>query len=146
MTQRRVALCPTIAAGDAIARYGGWNGQAPEPSRITQKKASIRAAIAARVTFCAGGDAGVFRHGDNARELELMVAYGIPVRTVLTAVTWGNARLLHLEARIGKVAKGMLADLVAVDGDPLQDISALRQVQMVMQGGVVMRHPGTRAP
>jgi imidazolonepropionase-like amidohydrolase len=88
----------------------------------------------------------VFRHGDNARELELMVAYGIPVRTVLTAVTWGNARLLHLEARIGKVAKGMLADLVAVDGDPLQDISALRQVQMVMQGGVVMRHPGTRAP
>ncbi len=146
MAQRRVALCPTIAAGDAIARYAGWNGQAPEPARITQKKASIRAAIAARVPFCAGGDAGVFRHGDNARELELMVAYGIPARTVLTAVTAGNARLLHLEDRLGKVARGMLADLVAVEGDPLQDIAALRQVQMVMQDGVIVRHPGTRAP
>lgn len=146
MAQRRVALCPTIAAGDAISRYAGWNGQAPEPARITRKKASIRAAIAARVPFCAGGDAGVFRHGDNVRELELMVAYGIPARTVLTAATSGNARIFHLEDRIGKVARGMIADLVAVDGDPVQDISALRQVQMVMQDGVMVRGPGTRAP
>lgn len=139
MAQRRVALCPTIAAGDAIARYGGWNGAAPDPPRIAQKKTSIRAAIAARVTFCAGGDAGVFRHGDNVRELELMVAYGIPARTVLTAVTLGNARLFHLDDRLGRVARGLLADLVAVEGDPTQDISALRQVHLVMQGGVVLR-------
>jgi len=139
MAQRRVALCPTIAAGDAISRYGGWNGRAPEPARITAKKASVRAAVAARVTLCAGGDAGVFAHGDNVRELELMVTYGIPARTVLTAVTSGNARILHLDDRVGKVAKGLLADLVAVEGDPAQDISALRQVRMVMKGGVFVR-------
>lgn len=140
MAQRRVALCPTIAAGDAISRYQGWvPGQGPEPARITTKKASIRAAIAARVTFCAGGDAGVFSHGENVRELELMVAYGVPALTVLRAVTSVNAQLFHLEDRVGKVAPGLLADLIAVEGDPISDIRALRQVRFVMQGGVIVR-------
>jgi len=138
MAQRRVALCPTIAAGEAIATYGGWvPGSTPEPARITAKRASVRAAIAARVPLCVGGDAGVFRHGDNAREIELMVAYGVPARTALTAATSGNAKLFHLEDRYGKVAKGLVADLIAVEGDPLQDISATRRVHFVMQGGVV---------
>ncbi len=138
MAQRRVALCPTIAAGDAISRYAGWvPGNGPEPARITAKKASVKAAIAARVPLCVGGDAGVFRHGDNAREIELMVEYGVPIRAALTAATSGNARLFHLENQVGKVAKGLVADLIAVEGDPLTDITALRRVQMVMQGGVV---------
>lgn len=141
MAQRRVALCPTLAAGDAVSRYAGWNGNAPEPARIVAKKASVRAAVAARVTFCAGGDAGVFRHGDNVRELELMVAYGVPIRSVLTAVTSGNARLFHLEERVGRVRAGLLADLIAVEGDPLQDLAALRQVRMVMKGGVFFKQP-----
>lgn len=139
MAQRRVALCPTIGAGDAISRYAGWNGTAPEPARITAKKASVRAALAARVTLCMGGDAGVFAHGDNVRELELMVAYGVPTRTALVAATSGNARILHLDDRLGKVARGLLADLVAVEGDPTQDISVLRQVRMVMKGGVFVK-------
>lgn len=140
MAQRRVALCPTIAAGDAISRYAGWvPGRGPEPTRITAKKASIRAAVAARVTLCAGGDAGVFAHGDNVRELELMVAYGVPVLTVLRAVTSVNAQLFHLEDRLGMVAPGLLADLIAVEGDPISDISALRQVRFVMKGGVIVR-------
>lgn len=139
MAQRRVALCPTIAAGDAISRYAGWvPGRGPEPERITAKKASVRAALAARVTLCAGGDAGVFAHGDNVRELELMVEYGVPALTALRAVTSGNAQLFHLDDR-GRVAAGLLADLIAVEGDPVADISALRQVRMVMQGGVFVR-------
>lgn len=139
MAQRRVALCPTIAAGDAISRYAGWvPGRGPEPARITAKKASVRAALAARVTLCAGGDAGVFAHGDNVRELELMVEYGVPALTALRAVTSGNAQLFHLDDR-GRVAGGLLADLVAVEGDPVADISALRQVRFVMKGGTIVR-------
>lgn len=139
MAQRRVALCPTIAAGDALSRYAGWvPGRGPDPARITAKKASIRAALAARVTLCAGGDAGVFAHGENVRELELMVEYGVPALMVLRAVTSVNAQLFHLEDRVGKVAPGLLADLIAVEGDPVADISALRQVRFVMKGGVIV--------
>ena len=142
MATRGVALCPTIAAGDAIVQYRGWRrGVDPEPARITAKRASFRAALAAGVPICFGGDVGVYTHGDNARELELMVDYGMSPLQVLRAATAGNARIFHLDDRLGAVRPGLLADLVAVSGDPTRDVRASRAVVFVMKGGVVYRAP-----
>ena len=141
MKERGVALCPTLAAGDAITRYRGWNPATdPEPARIREKRTSFRAALDAGVTICNGSDVGVFAHGENARELELLVRYGMRPARALVAATGGNARALGLDDR-GRIANGLLADLVAVRGNPLDDIAALRDVQLVVKGGVVVRGP-----
>ena len=141
MREREVALCPTLAAGDAITRYGGWNPATdPMPDRISAKRASFRAALDARVTICNGSDVGVFTHGDNARELELLVDYGMRPGDALIAATGGNARALDLTDR-GMIKPGLLADLVAVRGDPSRDIAALRAVRLVMLGGRLVRQP-----
>ncbi|HEX8532688.1 MAG TPA: amidohydrolase family protein [Allosphingosinicella sp.] len=139
MKERGVAFCPTLAAGHSIARYRGWNGQAPEPAGITEKRASFAAALAAKVPMCMGGDVGVYTHGDNAREMELMVAYGMRPADVLIAATSANARFFRLQEKLGAIRPGLLADLVAVEGDPTADISALRAVRLVVKGGEVVR-------
>jgi imidazolonepropionase-like amidohydrolase len=136
MAERHVALCPTLAAGDATTQYAGWKkGEQPEPPSITRKRASFKAALDAGVTIVSGSDVGVFTHGDNARELELMVNYGMPAQDALKAATSVAGRVFHMD--IGVVKSGMLADLIAVDGDPTKDISAVRHVRFVMKGGVV---------
>jgi imidazolonepropionase-like amidohydrolase len=135
MKQRGVAFCPTVAATDAISQYKGWQRGQPAPPRVLDKHRAMQAAVQAGVTLVVGGDVGVFAHGDNARELELLVQdYGFTPLAVLRAATSGNARTFHLADR-GRVAPGLLADLVAVAGDPTQHIEALRQVRLVLKGG-----------
>ena len=144
MAEKGIALCPTVAAGDAILSYRGWRrGADAEPPRIAEKRASLKAAIAAGVTICNGSDVGVFTHGDNARELEILVAYGMKPVDVLRSATSIDAKLFHMDDRIGSVKAGLLADLIAVDGDPTQDIAAVRKVKFVMKGGTVYRGPQT---
>ena len=140
MAERHVALCPTLAAGDATAQYAGWQkGQTAEPPGIARKRASFKAALDAGVTILSGSDVGVFTHGDNVRELELMAAYGMPAMAALKSATSIAARVLHMETRIGRVKEGLLADLIAVDGDPTRDLAALRKVRLVMKNGGVIR-------
>lgn len=142
MKQKGVALCPTVAAGDAISRYRGWKkGVDPEPPRIAAKRASMKAARDAGATFVMGGDVGVFTHGENALEMELLVnEYGFTPIDVLRQATSGNAAVFHLADR-GTIRAGMLADLVSVAGDPTREINAIRQVHFVMKGGSVVREP-----
>jgi imidazolonepropionase-like amidohydrolase len=137
MGQRGVGYCATLAAGEAYAKYfEGWQkGKTPAPASVVEKQRSFRAALQARVPMCFGGDVGVFRHGDNVRELELMVEYGMTPLAALRAATSGNARIFHLDHQVGRIAPGMLADLVAVEGDPTRDIGSLRRVRAVFTSG-----------
>jgi imidazolonepropionase-like amidohydrolase len=138
MAEHKVALCPTLAAGDATAQYAGWKkGQQAEPQSVTRKRASFKLALEAGVTILSGSDVGVFPHGDNARELELMVAYGMQAVDAVKSATSVAGRVLHME--IGLVKQGMLADLIAVEGDPTKDIVALRKVKFVMKGGAIAK-------
>ena len=139
MKQRGVAFCPTLAATESTTRYRGWKkGTDPLPAGVAQKQAMFRAALASGVTICNGSDVGVFAHGDNALELELMVEYGMRPVDALRAATSVNARVVHREGELGRVAPGLLADLVAVRGDPTTDIRRVRDVRLVLKGGAIV--------
>ena len=138
MHDKGIALCPTLAASDAVSRYRGWNGQEPAPPAVEENRRSFKMALAAGVPICMGGDVGVFAHGENWREMVLMQQAGMPAIAVLTAATSGNARILHL-ADVGSLKPGLLADIVAVEGDPTRDVAAVKAVRLVMKDGVVVR-------
>ena len=138
MRARGVTLCPTLAAADAVARYGGWNGTDPLPPSVALSRKAFALAVKSGVSICAGGDVGVYAHGDNARELELMVAGGMKPLEVLVAVTSGNAKAFSLADR-GSIKPGLRADLVAGEGDPSTDISATRRVRLVVKDGRIVR-------
>jgi imidazolonepropionase-like amidohydrolase len=140
MKEKGAALCPTIAAGDAVSQYRGWKkGIDPEPARIALKRSSFKQALKAGVTICAGGDVGVFAHGDNARELEFMVQYGMPSLDVLKSATSVNAKVFHIEKEVGKILAGLKADILVVKGDPTKNISDLRNVVWVMKDGAIVK-------
>ncbi len=141
MAREGIALCPTIAAGDAITQYNGWNkGVDPEPERIKNKRRSVKLALEAGVKIVFGGDVGVFPHGENVRELELMVEYGMDTKDALISATSSNAIQFHLDD-LGQVRRDFLADLIAVRGNPLDNISDLRQVSFVMKDGIIYKQP-----
>ncbi len=139
MAAKKIALCPTLAAADASARYRGWTGAEPAPAAVKASRDSLRLALAADVPICMGGDVGVFAHGMNAREMELMVAAGMTPTQVLLASTSGNARWMRMGDHLGAIKPGLLADLIAVAGNPTLHIAAARSVRLVIKGGTIVR-------
>ena len=140
MAERGVVWYPTLAAVESISSYSGWKkGVDPEPQRIAIKKAVMKVAMEEGVTIGMGGDVGVYTHGKNALEMELLVEYGMSPLQVLRASTSVNARTFHVSDRVGSIKPGLLADLVAVTGKPDQDIKAVWNVVFVMKDGEVFR-------
>jgi imidazolonepropionase-like amidohydrolase len=137
MKENNVALCPTLAAGNAIAQYRGWKKSTPEPATIIAKRKSFSEALQAGVTICMGGDVGVFTHGDNAREMELMVEYGMPIIDVLRSATSVNADVFKINKTVGRISVGLLADILVIQGDPSRNIHHIRNVKMVMKNGII---------
>lgn len=141
MKEKGVAFCPTLAAGDAVSQYRGWKkGLEAEPSRILNKRKTFKMALDAGVTICMGGDAGVYAHGDNAREMEMMVEYGMQPLDVLRSATSINASVFGYADKIGSIKAGLLADLVAVEGDPSVNIKNIRNIKLVIKGGVIIKN------
>lgn len=138
MIRNRVALCPTLSAAEATSTYDGWNKKTmPEPERVAAKRKTFTLALQKGVTICFGGDVGVFAHGDNAREMELMNSYGMPAADVLKSATSVNADVFGYSDRIGRLKKGLLADIIAVSGNPAEKISDIRNTRFVMKNGTV---------
>jgi|SRR5579883_532819 len=142
MAKHNVSYCPTLAAAEAYARYfGGWQPGQPEIKQLKSKRASFKSALEAGVVIVNGSDIGVFAHGDGVRELELLVDYGMTHAQALKAATSVAAKALHLDKKLGSVKADLLADLIAVEGDPSTDIKALWKVKLVMKGGVIHKQP-----
>lgn len=138
MRERDVALCPTLAASEAYARYfDKWDGREPAPESVQESRRAFQLAMNAGVPICMGGDVGVFAHGRNWLEMDAMRRAGMAPSQVLVAATSGNAKIFGLSDR-GAIRPGLLADLVAVDGDPTKDLSLVRVVRLVMKGGEVV--------
>ncbi len=137
MKEKNVALCPTLAAGNAIAQYRGWDKSNPEPATIIAKRKSFSDALLSGITICMGGDVGVFIHGDNAREMELMAEYGMPIIEVLRSATSVNADVFKINKRVGRISVGLLADILVIQGDPSKNIHNIRNVKMVMKNGII---------
>jgi len=122
-----------------LKQYRGWNKATdPEPERIQQKRKSFKMALDSGVQIVFGGDVGVFTHGENYREMELMVDYGMKPLAVLKSATSGNARMFHLD-QLGSLKEGFLADIIAVKGNPVEDISSVKNVSFVMKDGVIYK-------
>lgn len=141
LAEKKIGYCPTMSMSEAYARYAGWKTGTPPPRDIVMKRTSFRAALDSGVTIVNGSDMGVFAHGDGAGELELLVTHGMLPVQAIHAATSAAAKALRLENQIGRIAQDFEADLIAVEGNPCQDIAALRRVRCVMKGGELYKTP-----
>jgi imidazolonepropionase-like amidohydrolase len=148
MAQHGTFLVPTMMAGEAVERFaknGVLKGLRAEKALAAGAavRRATKIAVANHVQIALGTDAGVIPHGTNAHEFSLLVDWGgLTPMAALTAGTMNGAKLLGWDARIGSLAVGKLADIVAVPGDPLTDIHATERVSFVMKGGVIYKGPG----
>jgi imidazolonepropionase-like amidohydrolase len=138
MRQRGVVLCPTLAASEAIALYGGWTPGTTEPERVRQSREMFQRALRADTPIACGSDAGVFAHGENVRELELMVEYGMSPLQALASATVTAADVLLLGDSVGRISPGYVADMIVTRSDPLESPSALRDIVLVVQEGRIV--------
>lgn len=147
MRERGTHYVPTITAGQWVfdrSQEDGFFPQVVQPKAAMvgpQIQSTFAKAYRAGVKIMFGTDTGVSAHGDNGREFVLMVEAGMPAMEAIQSATIVPARFLDIEDRLGSVQRGKVADLIAVPGDPLTDISLMRQVNFVMKDGVVYRHP-----
>jgi len=140
MREKHIPAVPTFAIFDYFARHRESQDQAAsEAAMLDYKIKEFKRQIAAGIPFAVGSDVGPFPHGTQAVELELMVRYGMKPLAVLQADMIEGARLLGWEGQIGQLKPGYLADIVAVPGNPLEDITAVEHVSFVMKGGKVVR-------
>jgi imidazolonepropionase-like amidohydrolase len=140
MREKQIFAVPTFTIFDYFAEHAESPAQAAREHRMLDFKVQeFRKQVAAGVPMAVGSDVGPFPHGTQARELVLMVKYGMSPLAVLRAGLLNGAKLLGWEGQIGALEPGYLADVIAVSGDPLQDIGALQNVSFVMKSGVIYR-------
>ncbi len=140
MKDNNVVFCPTLAVTEANAEYAGWKkGEDETPSSVKLKHAAMTSAIEAGVTICNGSDVGPYTHGDNLRELKLMHEYGLSIEETLQAATMVGSELMNMKDKLGQVKVGYLADLIVVEGDPLNDLDVLSEINLIIQKGQVYK-------
>ena len=138
MKESGVVLCPTLAASESMAIYSGWDPKEADHSRVATAKTLMKNALKSGVAIACGSDVGVFSHGDNARELELMFAYGMPIEDVIRSATSTAAKTIGRDDDLGQVKVGFIADLIVVEQNPLDKLETLRKPAVVIQAGKIV--------